>query len=263
MTSGRYRRAAEAACSVLFAKRPHITWSVRAGPHPDDRLLDCAERALIGPGWSDRRRDSFILGRAASAEVVSRCNGVGPVLRGRSGEPRWPSGLTGSIAHKDALALAVGMCRARQCASSAFHESVGIDIELTHEQLPADAWDLFLGAHEMQAILRWRRQRLTRVLSSLSRLTLLIAFSLKESIIKAVTHACGAVMSFHSFSLEPTRNQGATCLVRLPAALPSMRLMLDFAIRRPVIISYCHAVPEASASGFREKQFRRGQGGMG
>lgn len=261
MTVERYRRAAEVACSALFALRSHITWSVHAGSHPDDRFLHCAERALIGPDWSDRRRDSFILGRAASAEIVSRCNVVGPVLRGRSGEPRWPSGLMGSIAHKDALAVAIGMCRARQ--SSVLQEAVGIDIELAHEQLPADAWDLFLGANEMQAILHWRRQRLTRTLSSLSRLALLIAFSLKESIIKAVTHACGAVMSFRSFSLEPTRNQGATCLVRLPAALPSMHLVLDFAIRRPVIVSYCHAVPEASASGIGEKPFRHGQRGMG
>lgn len=260
MTVGRYRRAAESACSVLFAQRPHITWSVRAGPHPDDRLLHCAERALIGPGWSDRRRDSFILGRAASAEVVSRCNGAGPVLRGRSGEPLWPSDLAGSIAHKDALAVAVGMCRARR--SSVLQEAVGIDIELTHEQLPADAWDLFLGANEMDAMLSWRRRRLTRALSSLSRPALLIAFSLKESIIKAVTHACGAVMSFRSFSLEPTRSQGEACLVRLPAALPSMRLALDFAIRRPVIISYCHAVPDADACGLREKQSSRGQRGM-
>lgn len=237
-----YRHGAAAACCGLFAKRPQMTWSVQTGENMHEQRLHTSEQTLIGSDWSVRRRNSFILGRIASAAVVSRCHGLGPVLRGRLGEPRWPLGVTGSIAHKDGLALAVGM-RRLQWTPSPIQEAVGVDLEFTHEQLPSDASDLFLGEDERNSLLSWQRRKRSGAEPLVPRLKLLVLFSLKEAVIKAVSQASGVVMSFRSFSLRLCDRTQTHCSAMLPASLPLMNLELDFTVRHPVIVSYCHVTP--------------------
>ncbi len=65
----------------------------------------------------------FVAGREAAAAAMKDLGTTQPdVPRGPDGEPVWPSGLTGSIAHTNDVAIAV-------TASTGELESLGIDVE--------------------------------------------------------------------------------------------------------------------------------------
>lgn len=81
------------------------------GPPGDWKLFpgEAAAIATANPG----RRAEFAAGRAvARAALASLGAPAGPVLPGRSGEPRWPGGVVGSITHcADYRACAVSLAR--------------------------------------------------------------------------------------------------------------------------------------------------------
>lgn len=79
------------------------------------------ERALPAIG-REKRELQYALGRKAAAEVLAAF-GYSPeqqIGRGEGGEPLWPSGLVGSIAHSGPVALA---------AASQEVRALGVDIE--------------------------------------------------------------------------------------------------------------------------------------
>jgi len=93
----------------------------------DEQYLLPAERASREP----RARDASGAGRRIAHELLERLGHAGqPILRGRMGEPVWPAGIVGSIAHDDTMAIAVA-------ARADAVRSVGVDIEPALP-LPAD-----------------------------------------------------------------------------------------------------------------------------
>ena len=109
----------------------------------DDDLV-CGARAIlrdpIHPGEAclydgvdERVRRATATGRMLARDV-QRLLGVspGPILRTTGGQPAWPIGMVGSIAHDDEVAVCVG--------HAGVNVSIGVDVEPA-EALPAEIVD--------------------------------------------------------------------------------------------------------------------------
>ncbi len=91
--------------------------AMRAAP------LHAAEEVLAA-GRSDARRDDFTAGRGCARALLGGMGlGDEPVTDGPAGEPRWPVGVAGSIAH------CRGLCAVAVARSPAVI-GVGLDVEL-------------------------------------------------------------------------------------------------------------------------------------
>ncbi|MCW2988483.1 MAG: putative phosphopantetheinyl transferase PptA [Solirubrobacterales bacterium] len=149
---------------------PGTVIAVEAGD--DDRPVDLfpAEEAMMARAVERRRRE-FATGRDCAHRALQRLRApAGPVLSGNSGEPVWPAGVVGSIAH----------CRGyRGCAVAAATDlaAIGIDAE-PHELLPEGLIEKVAGGEEKGAL-----AMLTRAEPTIAWDRLL--FSAKEALYKA------------------------------------------------------------------------------
>ena len=85
--------------------------------------LHAAEEALAA-GRSDARRDDFTAGRGCARALLGRMGLADePVTDGPAGEPRWPAGVAGSIAH------CRGLCAVAVARSPAVI-GLGLDVEV-------------------------------------------------------------------------------------------------------------------------------------
>ncbi len=87
------------------------------------------ELALLGPRATDERRRNFALGRAAAHAALADLKvAVAPVGRGSRGEPLWPEGLVGAIAHSGGIGVAiVGRAEA--------WSGLGVDVEMRDREV--------------------------------------------------------------------------------------------------------------------------------
>jgi enterobactin synthetase component D len=70
-----------------------------------------------------KRRMEFLAGRLCAREAARRLGRPLPLVhRGPNGEPVWPAGLVGSIAHSNSIACAV-------VADASSHRAIGVDVE--------------------------------------------------------------------------------------------------------------------------------------
>jgi 4'-phosphopantetheinyl transferase EntD len=93
------------------------------GPEPGPGLVIYPAEATLVRTADWRRRAEFTAGRAcARAALAALGLPAAPVLAGRAGEPRWPSGVTGSITH----CAGYRACAAARIADVA---ALGIDAE--------------------------------------------------------------------------------------------------------------------------------------
>jgi 4'-phosphopantetheinyl transferase EntD len=103
----------------------------------EERLTDPADAALLAGEEAavsravERRRREYATGRLCARAALARLGGpVVAIGRGSAGEPRWPSGLVGSITHCDGY-------RAAAVARSSDVAAIGVDAE-PHLPLPDD-----------------------------------------------------------------------------------------------------------------------------
>ncbi|HEX5608563.1 MAG TPA: hypothetical protein VFX45_00565 [Solirubrobacterales bacterium] len=91
-------------------------------------LLDSEAEAVLSA--SAERRRSFALGRACARQALGAL-GIGPcaIPSGPRGEPVWPSGIAGSITHRNGFWAAA-------VAPSAVYPALGIDAELNRRLPP-------------------------------------------------------------------------------------------------------------------------------
>lgn len=148
----------------------------------DDAALFAEEEALVARAVEARRR-SFATARACARRALGEL-GLPPVaiLRGESGEPRWPPGVVGSITH----------CAGYRAAAVAWRRDVaalGIDAE-PHEPLRrgllgriarAEEEDRLRALAAADASIHWDR----------------LLFSAKESVYKAWFPLAGTWLGFH------------------------------------------------------------------
>lgn len=158
----------------------------------DDLPLHPAENELLGLSARQARRKTFRLGRAA-AHLALQELGLDdhPVLSGEAGEPIWPDGVVGSIAHADGVGIAA-------VASSQACSGIGIDIEamIDFETLPQHvAFDIEL-------------ERLVELDARERQRGVFEVFSVKESIFKAFYPRVGRFFSYESARVAPSPSGG-------------------------------------------------------
>lgn len=99
------------------------------------------EEEDLANSFPDSRAREFRAGRIALRKAIYQSGQrVGPVLRGSHGEPIWPEGWCGSIAHTRGLVIAVA-------ARTENHLSVGVDLE-TNGRIKKRLWRGFLTPDE-------------------------------------------------------------------------------------------------------------------
>jgi 4'-phosphopantetheinyl transferase EntD len=148
-----------------------------------------AERA-----WAEersaRRLREFVAGRCALREAL-RAAGWGadaPLLPGEQGRPEIPSGFTGSITHKDGLALAVAARRDGEGDAT-----LGLDSEVLGSR---DRSSIAARVLREQELLRWQA-------GGARWGALLERFSMKESIYKALHPWVARFIGFEEAELLP------------------------------------------------------------
>jgi 4'-phosphopantetheinyl transferase EntD len=117
--------------AVIADLLPPVAAAVEStGPEPDPGWgLFPAEQALVRTA-DPRRRAEFTAGRAcARAALAALGLPAAPILAGRAGEPRWPTGATGSITHCPGY---------RACAVARIADLAGLGIDAEPDaSLPA------------------------------------------------------------------------------------------------------------------------------
>jgi 4'-phosphopantetheinyl transferase EntD len=150
------------------------------------RALHPAEMNLLGARASPKRRLEFSAGRAAARVALERLTrNPQPVLRGPKGEPLWPEGMTGSIAH-------CGPCAVALVARRLVARAIGIDLERSGAVQEKNIADVICCPSE----LHWAGQDA----GCCERLTML--FSAKESVFKAFYPMCRRLIEFTEVMLS-------------------------------------------------------------
>jgi 4'-phosphopantetheinyl transferase EntD len=127
------------------AMPPGVAFAQTVGDSFEPLVLE-AEWPLVASAGIHRRKE-FAAGRT-SARRALRALGIPdqPILRGRNGEPLWPPGIIGSIAHARGYAVAVA-------TSNTDILLVGVDIEPLCP-LPRGVLEVVASASERQSVSR-------------------------------------------------------------------------------------------------------------
>lgn len=193
------------AFSLLFlTESPH---GVLAGVHLPARTDDIRDiPSLLSPeerahadALAPLRRVSWIGGRTALHHAARHLGmQLGTVLSTPRGAPALPPGITASISHKPRIALAL----AERSAS----DTVGVDLEELDRPRPKIA-RLVLRAEEIAHVetlpqaQRWR--------------AIVTAFSLKESVFKAIDPHVQRYVGFHEARVQVLGDHQATVVLSL------------------------------------------------
>jgi 4'-phosphopantetheinyl transferase EntD len=111
----------------------YVGFAVRTKDGAAGFSLDPAEARLLSPRMVPKRRDEFVLGRAAAHAALNQLgfSAPPPVLQGPLHEPLWPQGYVGSITHTAGIAVCA-VCSRRHAAG------IGIDLESVLERFDQD-----------------------------------------------------------------------------------------------------------------------------
>jgi enterobactin synthetase component D len=156
------------------------------------------ERAFVAT-LAPARRTSWVAGRIALRRAF-RDLGIelGPILPNKLGAPALPADLVGSISHKKTLAVGLA---AR--AQGQYH--IGVDIE----DIPAvfasaaEAHDHARPDIRARVLTKDELHRLEQIPAQEHRRMVLLHFSLKEALYKAINPLVTRHVAFHEASLTP------------------------------------------------------------
>lgn len=155
-------------------------------PHSPSLHRADRERAERFP--SPRRRAQFLLGRAAANRALTALTGSPSesIAQGPYGEPQWPPGFTGSIAHAGSCAVCV--------VTHAVRGSIGVDIEPIRRIDPD--WIIHVSSAS--------EHRMLEVACGDAEVAFYLGFVLKEAAIKTLRPARGS-LNFRSIVLSRAR----------------------------------------------------------
>ena len=164
-------------------------------PGDEQALLKDEAASIMSPVVTVRRASGAA--RIAARELLAQLGHAGASLpRGASGEPIWPAGITGSLAHDDRVAVAA-VGRLRDFAS------VGIDVEPV-VSLPSGMLDLVATPQELRRLgddpLRGK-----------------IFFAAKEAVYKAVYPLDRIFLEFHDIEVDLAARRAVTRTGRILA----------------------------------------------
>lgn len=103
----------------------YIGFAVKTMDSLGDFVLSAQEGQILGRRAVKKRRDEFLLGRAAGNSAMKQVGLASPppVLKGPQNEPLWPAGYVGAITHSGGVAIGA-VCPAKMAGG------IGVDIEL-------------------------------------------------------------------------------------------------------------------------------------
>lgn len=169
-------------------------------PSPNDQVdLGCLRReerdylAKLAP----IRRPTWLAGRLALHAALADL-GVdrGPILATQRGAPALPADVSGSISHKRTLAVALAACRANEL-------SLGVDIEpVPPPSVAESAWNNRpdISSRVMTPV---ELALLDALPEDVRRRQVILHFSLKESLYKALNPLIGRYVSFQEAIVLP------------------------------------------------------------
>ncbi len=165
-----------------------------------------------------KRRYEFAAGRRAARTAMAALGlPHAAVPSGPDRAPGWPAGLTGSIAHCDAVCIA---------AVSQNHRSIGIDIEPA-EDLPADLITIICTDAEQAWLPQTGRGRVAKQI-----------FSAKEAVYKAQYPLTGRIIGFDDLNLSPA-GDGCLAITFTDPAMPAALQSVTFTEVGNMFISAC------------------------
>lgn len=169
------------------------TVSVCYAPVEDHQgALFLTEAEIISRAIESRRRE-FSSGRWCSRRAMESLGlPAGEVLKGRSGEPLWPTGVRGSISHSSDWSISVA-------ALSKDVAGLGVDVERLVDTpgFPDDM--IFTGSER-----KWLSQKTAADRYQLQ----LIMFSAKESFYKAIFPYCNRFVDYLEIELALEQERG-------------------------------------------------------
>ncbi|MDR2733955.1 MAG: 4'-phosphopantetheinyl transferase superfamily protein [Spirochaetota bacterium] len=168
---------------ALFEERSCVFLLADLAAIPQEEALAALlpEERAISDSMAIARRHEFAVGRMLAHAALARLSARdAPILRGERGEPLWPEGIVGSIAHTKQKAAALLAARRPDISPP------GIDLEHIARGLSDPAWEHILSPSEEQFFSRSAAQALR-----------MIVFSCKESLYKALYPVCGEYFGFH------------------------------------------------------------------
>jgi enterobactin synthetase component D len=167
--------------------------------------VDAAAEALapeernFASGLAPRRRRTWVGGRVAMHEALARAGlATGPVLCDARGAPILPPGVTGSITHKETLAAALV---AREPLAR-----IGVDLEL---DLPRTT-DI-----SARVLAQDEAEELAGLDPRAREHEVLLRFSSKEAIYKALDPFVRRYVAFHEVSVSTRSDGSASVIARL------------------------------------------------
>ena len=200
-----------------------IAFVFRTAKDNDFENLAPEEQALLSKTASDKRKSQFANGRIASAEALAKLGiHTNYIAIGNSGEPVWQSDVTGSITHSGSYA-AVAVCR------KTAGRALGIDLERIDKKLEFDISEKFCTESE----LNWLKQP-DDSYSPLQKV--IILFSCKESVYKAIFHLTGQPHRFKLMQLTPNSENSFDLSLLGNLVLPTKKV--GFAIKNNYVLSY-------------------------
>lgn len=159
-----------------------------------EKALHPKEEVFVANAVANRRSE-FSAGRYCARELMSQ---IGlhslPILVGSKGEPLWGDLVVGSITHDNSIAIAV-------VSSDPQVDKLGIDlIELNH-QLSTGATQLIVGSLELDCVARIIERYDCFQTEDITVNPLLLAFSAKESAIKAISPLLDYYIDFREMTI--------------------------------------------------------------
>jgi enterobactin synthetase component D len=177
---------------------------------PGIAALAVEERSFLD-SLPPARRPTWLAGRIALHEALRDLGvDVGPILSDRRGAPELPEGVTGSISHKRTLAVALA---AHKCDGT----SIGVDLEPVPVSPPSPGepgWDRrpdissrVMTPAELAALAATPEPGRRR--------QVVLHFSIKEALYKALNPLIGRYVSFQEASLLPHPDGSVTVTLAL------------------------------------------------
>ena len=153
-------------------------FTVANSPYPE-------EQQLVANAVASRRAE-FFSGRHFARVALRHVNCLDtPILRGEKGDPLWPENVLGSISHDLGQVIVAVM-------AAASHRGIGIDLVLDSARVDSSLEYLIARPDELNS--------LSQVAAGVP--VLALAFSLKESVVKAISPTIDRYLDFMDIDLS-------------------------------------------------------------
>ncbi len=125
----------------------YVGFDVKTMETLGDFELSQEEKEILSPKAVQKRKDEFLLGRAASYHALKKVgfSSPPPVLKGKNREPIWPTEYVGTITHSNGVAAAA-VCSEKYAAG------IGIDIETVGKNVSTGVFRLTCTEKELALV---------------------------------------------------------------------------------------------------------------